>query len=99
MTSYSSGHGRVSYEFRIAVQPYVGEGNGRLVTDNAFIGRAVRVYYAAGDPSLNSLEWPGEASAFVRNQFVDYILKRMLWASLVLVLIYQFATRAHVTGT
>ena len=98
MTTYGSGHGQICYEFRVAGQIYTGEGNGRLVTENPFIGCTVRIYYAAGDPSLNSLERPSEVSAFVKNQFVHYVVKRMLWASLVLVLIYQFTTRAHVTG-
>ena len=94
VTGYAD-HSASYYAFRVSKQVFRGSGRGGQSGENMFIGRTVKVFYYAGDPTLNSLERPGEPVAYVRARFIDYVARRMLWVSLGLAMIYLVVTRSR----
>ena len=94
ITGYGD-HSASNYAFRVSRQVYRGSGRSPETGENMFIGRVVKVFYCASDPTVNSLTPPpSDADGYTRGRFVDYVGNRMLFVSLGLAMIHLAITRA-----
>lgn len=94
--AYGSGHSGIRYHFQVARESFQGSAQGSKITGGLFLGSVVKVSYCASNPTLNSLEPPGEPAAYVRAQFIGYVSICMFWVSLVLAVIHLLAGRSRV---
>ena len=97
ITGYAD-HGASRYAFRVSEQVYRGSGRSPEAGENMFIGRVVRVFYCAVDPTINSLMPPSnDVGGYARGRFIDYVGYRMLCVSLILAMIHLTVTRTRGT--
>ena len=97
VTGYAS-HSASNYSFLVSKQIFRGSERSPETGENMFIGRAVKVFYCASDPTVNSLTPPpGDPEAYVRSRSFDDVGNRMLCISLVLAMIHLAVTRARDT--
>ena len=95
ITGYGD-HSASHYAFRVSKQVYRGAARSPETGENMFIGRMVKVFYCATDPTVNSLAAPpGDPDAYVKARCFDYVGNRMLCVTLALATIHLAVRRAH----